>query len=231
LPGPRQPGVPTGQQPGVPTGQQPGARQPGVPTGQQPGVPTGQQPGVPTGQQPGVPTGQQPGVPTGQQPGVPGTQDSRIKLKPEPGSTVDTAGFGDSPVGLVPGTEGFIPIPNPLYFVNDVIDALGLGRTQIRADKIAIQDAFSPLFRRFATSRGLSLRDNHFLQLSSGRVQSELASRPDLQALVEVFAPGAQQFGERAGLRQRVVNQFLGNVAINGWSANDAVGLWKSITQ
>jgi cellobiose-specific phosphotransferase system component IIC len=109
------------------------------------------------------------------------------------------------------------------------------GQTAIKSQKVAIQDFFSPIFKRYASALGLQLRDNHFLQFDPEGVQRYTLNNPIYAGLRLEFlaneAPLAAYIKKNpgAGISERVVNQFVTNAAINNWSPEVTRNLWNGL--
>lgn len=163
-------------------------------------------------QRPTVPVPQSPIPPIRQKPFVP------IVQLPGTGSVPQT-GWG-IPIGFS-GSEGGLPIFGGRIDFGRVVDLFGGGTTKIEAQKESIQKVLTPLFREATGKRAL--------RYDSPGVRRAYRDRPDLAALRGELLPLAIQGAGGKGAGQRLVNQFLTNVANRGLSASEAVTLWNRI--
>jgi hypothetical protein len=159
-----------------------------------------------------------------------GSGNPPLSLPPPSVSKVGGNPLGISPgITNIPGPEGGIILPFELDF-NQIF---GLNPTHIRYEKRAIQDFFTPLFQYVAKTLGWPVRDNHFLQISSDRVKAEFRNRPDLERLKPSLISKANQiklkFISGDVDTERIVNQFLANAAINGWTDVMVLTFWNAI--
>lgn len=154
------------------------------------------------------------------------------KLTPNAGVTFT---HSDSPF-----TIGIGPIPPYIFFGPNYAfwsDVFGLGETRIDREKQQIQDVLTYIFRYLRDAYGVPLRDGHALQFKSDGVRAQLARRPDLAALQPIFLLSVPRLAEvvfvddtpSQGQKERIVNQFLANAAINNWPANATTQIWEGM--
>jgi len=185
-------------------------------------------------------------VPPGQPPGAPGPDASGdIPTVSIPIPRPPRVKPGDTdiiPRSPVPGL-GIALTPESPTFYYDVFERLVnfiagfFGQTAIKAQKVGIQDFWTPIFRHYSRELSLPLRDNHALQFDPEGVRrytlnDPLYSRLRTQFLSEV-GPLARYISRNPGpgLTERIVNQFVTNAAINKWSEEQTVNLWKGVLQ
>lgn len=206
-------------------------------TGQVPSRPDGQTPFAPGPRQtpsappaPGVP----PVVPTLDLPTPLGDVPLGKRPKVKPGGT-DILPTLNVPVGVNTGGDGgttiyYDAIARVVNFV-----ASFFGQTAIKAQKVGIQDWFTPIFRWYSEERGLPLRDKHFLQFDPEGVQKYTLSDPLYNRLRNDFlrevGPLSRFFSKNPGpgLTERIVNQFVTNAAINKWTEDQTRVLWRGV--
>lgn len=140
----------------------------------------------------------------------------------------------NSPIDIAvsPFPPYIIPVPDFTVIFNDLF---GLSHIQIQKEEI--QKYLTQVFRYIHNVYGFPLRDDHALQFPSDGVKKWLGRRPDLAAQAPLMQDQADQivtgaFGYQKsgpGIRQRMVNQFLANAAINEWPLDATIQLWDAL--
>lgn len=214
---------------------------------QLPGTSNGQPSTPPSSQPPSAyPGPKQPPTPSpGQPPGVPGSQPSGYtpnlpappNVKPGDNSPVPKAPSAAGPAGVSLGPENVNVYVAYYNLGADLINFIAsfFGQTAIKAQKVGIQDFFTPIFRQYARDTGLPLRDAHFLQFDPEGVQRYTLSNPTYVSLRDQLlgsvGPLARYITPNPGpgITERIVNQFVTNAAINNWSVEQALRLWNGV--
>ena len=141
----------------------------------------------------------------------------------------------DSPI-----TIGITPVPPFIFFGPNLrfwIDLFGLGETRIDREKQQIQDVMTGIFYFLNSAYGVPIRDGHALQFPSDGVRAQFSRRPDIEALVPHLLLSSEAMTRMVfaskdssqGQRERVVNQYLANAAINDWPVSAAVQIWDGM--
>ena len=141
----------------------------------------------------------------------------------------------DSPIAVT-----IAPVPPFIFFGPNFrfwSDLFGLGETRIEREKETIQDVLTSIFRYLKNSYGVPIRDGHALQFPSDGVQAQFSRRPDIAALAPALMATSDivtslVFASKdtsQGQKERVVNQFLANAAINDWPVSSTLQIWEGM--
>lgn len=143
----------------------------------------------------------------------------------------------DSPVIL-----GITPVPPFIFFGPNFAfwaDLFGLGETRIDREKQQIQHVMTSIFRYLRDAYRVPIRDGHALLFPSDGVKAQFSRRPDIAALVPSFLLSVPRLAEvvfvdntpSQGQRERIVNQFLANAALNNWPVSATVAIWEGLVE
>ncbi len=146
---------------------------------------------------------------------------------PSPGITISSP---KSPIT-------FTITPIPPFFGFGINWDFFFGKTHIEIQKEAIQAYLTIVFKVLEKWYGFPIRDGHALQFKSDGVRRQLALRPDLGAMAQALWADADEiitgaFGYQksgSGIRERFVNQFLANAAINNWTLQATLDVWDAL--